>query len=261
MVAPSPVPLSAIVKALSETLCLDDFANDVSHNGLQVEGAPDGVRKICCGVDATPAFYERARACGAQLLIVHHGISWGTSLSRISGENYRLVAPLIRSGTALFAAHLPLDAHPQFGNNAQLCKALGLLNLEPFAQWHGFTIGWKGSLPEPIRWTEMLERLAVACPDAPLRHVDSGPEFVQRIGIVSGGCGAEEYRQAAAEGLDAFITGEMNLAAYHAACLHPVHYAAAGHYATERFGVRAITEYVADRFGLPWEMVDFHLPY
>lgn len=261
MSAPSPVPLSAIVEALSETLCLDAFANDVSHNGLQVEGAPDGVRKICCGVDASPAFYERALACGAQLMIVHHGISWGTSLSRIAGANYKLVAPLILSGAALFAAHLPLDAHPQFGNNAQLCKALGLRQLEPFAQWHGFTIGFKGSLPEPIRWTDFLARLSAACPDAPIRHMDSGPEFVRHVGIVSGGCGAEEYRQAVNEGLDAFVTGEMNLAAYNAACLEPVHYAAAGHYATERFGVRAITKAIAERFGLDWEMIDFHLPY
>ena len=254
---PRPVPLADIVRELDRLLRPEDFVNDVSHNGLQVEGASQGVTRLCCGVDATPAFYEAALARGAQLLLVHHGISWGSSLNRIAGANCRLVAPLIRADAALYAAHLPLDAHPRFGNNAGLARALGLTKLKPFGCWHGYSVGFQGVLPRPVRWETLLERLAAACPGGELHHVDHGPERVRTVGVVTGGGGAAEYAQALEAGLDAFITGEMNLTAWNAASIGDAHYAAAGHYATERFGIRAITEHIAQRFSLPWDFIDF----
>ena len=257
----SRVPLADIVRHLDETLHLDDFADDESRNGLQVEGAPNGVAKICFGVDASPEFYAEAQRRGADMLVVHHGISWGGSLGRIEGANYQLVAPLIRSGTALYAAHLPLDAHPVLGNNAGLAGALGLGNLAPFGTYRGHVIGIKGAFSQPVAWSEVLDRLRRVCPDGDLRHVDAGrTPLVRTAGIVSGG-GSDEFPQAVAEGLDAFITGEIRLQDYNALQTQPIHFAAAGHYATERFGVQALARHLAEAFPVECEFIDLHLPY
>lgn len=254
------VPLAEIVRALDERLRVAEFARDVSHNGLQIEGAEGGVSKVCCGVDASPAFYEEALRRGAQLLVVHHGISWGDSLARIAGPNYRLVAPLVRAGAALYAAHLPLDAHPELGNNAGLAAALGLGELEPFGTYAGYAIGLKGRYPRPVAWAEVLRRLRRACPDGRFEHVDAGPRLVRTVGVVSGGA-AEEFSQAVEQGLDAYVTGELGLVDYNAVLNNPIDFAAAGHYATERFGVRAVGRWLAETFGIEAEFVDLHLKY
>lgn len=255
------IPLSDIVAELDAILRLSDFASDFSNNGLQIEGASQGVAKICTGVDASPEFYRAAIARGADFLIVHHGISWGSSLARIAGPNVPLVTPLIRADIALYAAHLPLDAHPTLGNNARLAQALGLTQLTPFGDYHGTTIGQRGSLPEPLPWSEFLTRLRTVCPDGLLQHVDFGADRVQHIGVISGGAG-DLFAQAAALGLDAYVTGELRLQDYTALqTTRPLHFAAAGHYATERFGVQALAEHLAARFGIPCEFIDLHLPY
>lgn len=254
-------PLSDIVAELDSILRLGDFADDYSRNGLQVEGAHRGVARICFGVDASPEFHEEAIRRGADLLVVHHGISWGDSLSRIAGPNYRLVAPLVKADVALYAAHLPLDAHPELGNNAVLATALGLEDLQPFGIYHGHVIGRKGAFPEPVPWTAVLERLRAICPDGDLKHVDAGASpLVRTVGVVSGG-GADEFPQAVDEGLDAFVTGEIHLQDYTALLTRPIHYAAAGHYATERFGVQALARHLAARFPVECEFIDLHLPY
>ncbi len=259
--SPPRTPLSDIVAELDSVLRLADFADDYSRNGLQVEGAHRGVARICFGVDASPTFYEEAIRRGADLLVVHHGISWGDSLARIAGPNYRLVAPLIKADTALYAAHLPLDAHPELGNNAGLATALGLEDLRPFGTYHGHVIGMKGAFPEPRPWTAVLERLRAICPDGDLKHVDAGASpLVRTVGVVSGG-GADEFPQAVDEGLDAFVTGEIHLQDYTALLTRPIHYAAAGHYATERFGVQALARHLAGRFPVECEFIDLHLPY
>ena len=258
--APDRIPLTEIVTELDTLLRLADFPGDYSHNGLQVEGAHRGVAKICFGVDASPEFYAEALRRGADLLVVHHGISWGDSLNRIASANYQLVAPLIQADAALYGAHLPLDAHPVVGNNARLAAAIGLQDLRPFAVYHGYAIGMKGVFPEALPWSEVLDRLRRACPDGDFRHVDFGPALVRSVGVVSGG-GADEFPQAVDEGLDAFITGEIHLQDYTALQTRPIHFAAAGHYATERFGVQALAEHLAKRFGVECEFIDFHLPY
>lgn len=254
------VPLADLVAWLDRTLDLPAFAGDVSNNGLQVEGASRGVTKIACGVDATPAFYEEALRRGAQLLLVHHGISWGSSLARIAGPAYRLVAPLVRADAALYAAHLPLDAHPTLGNNAQIAKALGLRLVRPFGTYRGLTIGVRGSFPRAIPWAEAKARFRALCPGGRFDAVDAGRKTVRTVGIVSGG-GADECAQAADAGLDAFLTGEFGLQHANELLCRPINLAAGGHYATERFGVRALGEALAAEFGLACEMVDLSLPW
>lgn len=254
------VPLADLVRWLDRTLALPAFAGDASHNGLQVEGASRGVSKVACGVDASPEFYEEALKRGAQLLLVHHGISWGSSLARIAGPAYRLVAPLVRADAALYAAHLPLDAHPVLGNNAQIAKALGLRNVRPFGVYRGFSIGVRGEFPRAMPWEEAKARFRAICPGGRFDSVDAGKKTVRTVGIVSGG-GADECPQASAAGLDAFFTGEFGLQHRNAVLNDPIDLAAAGHYATERFGVRALGEALAARFGIDWEFVDFGLPW
>ena len=258
--APRAVPLARLVDWLDRTLDLPAFAGDFSNNGLQVEGASRGVAKIACGVDASPAFYEEALHRGAQLLLVHHGISWGGSLARIAGPAHRLVAPLIRADAALYAAHLPLDAHPTLGNNAQIAKALGLRGVRPFGAYRGFTIGVRGSFPRALPWEEAKARFRAICPGGRFDAVDAGRKTVRTVGIVSGG-GADECAQAAAAGLDAFFTGEFGLQHANALLCEPINLAAAGHYATERFGVRALGEALAAEFGLACEFVEMNLPW
>ena len=181
------VPLAELAAWLDRTLDLPAFADDFSNNGLQVEGASRGVTKVACGVDATPAFYAEALRRGAQLLLVHHGVSWGNSLARLAGPAYRLVAPLVRADAALYAAHLPLDAHPVLGNNAQIAKALGLRGVRPFGTYRGFTIGVRGSFPRALPWEEAKARLRAICPGGRFDSVDAGKKTVRTVGIVSGG--------------------------------------------------------------------------
>lgn len=253
--------LPEIVSALDTELHHERFLRDVSRNGLQVEGAHGGVSKVCCGVDASPEFYEQALARGAQLLVVHHGISWGDSLSRISGGNYALVAPLVRADVALYASHLPLDAHPRLGNNANLAAALGLSDLEPFGTYAGYDIGFKGALQRPVPWADFLGRLREVCPDGRFESFDpfrDASRPVRTVGVVSGGA-AEEFPQAVDAGLDAYVTGEMGLADYNALLARPIRFAAAGHYATERFGPRALAEWIRSALGVDAEFVDTHL--
>ena len=258
--APRAVPLADLVAWLDRTLDLPAFAGDASRNGLQVEGAHGGVTKVACGVDASPAFYAEALRRGAQLLLVHHGISWGDSLARIAGPAYRLVAPLIRADAALYAAHLPLDAHPTLGNNAQIARALGLSGVRPFGAYHGFTIGVRGSFPRALPWEEAKARFRAICPGGRFASIDAGRPLVRTVGIVSGG-GASMAAEAAAAGLDAFLTGEFSLQDWNAVQNSPIDLAAGGHYATERFGVRALGEALAAAFGIGCEFVEMDLPW
>ena len=254
------VPLSDLVRALDAELQIERFERDPSRNGLQVDGAPEGVSRVVCGVDASPALFAEAARRGAQLCVVHHGVSWRASLVRLVGPAYRLVAPLVRSGTALYAAHLPLDAHPALGNNAGLARALGLVRAEPFGGCAGYVLGVRGEFPEPLPRAAFLERVRGACPDGRFEHADAGPALVRTVGVVSGGAAAEAA-QAAAAGLDAYVTGEIDLPAFNALQVAPVNFVAAGHYATERFGPRALADWLAARFGIEAAFVDFHLPY
>ena len=252
-----------VVSALDALLRPDRFARDVSHNGLQVAGDGRGVAKVCCGVDASTAFFDEAARRGADMLFVHHGISWRDSLARISGGNYALVSRLVATGTALYAAHLPLDAHPVVGNNAGLSSALGLENLVPFGEYADCDIGFKGALPAPLPWGEFKARLRDVCPDGRFESFDPFADDsrpVRTVGVVSGGA-AEEFPQAVDAGLDAFVTGEMGLADYNALLARPIRFAAAGHYATERFGPRAVAEWLRSELGLDAEFVDMHLKF
>ncbi len=247
--------VSTIANYLAKALKIDEF-QDSSHNGLQVANS-GRVKKICCGVDASLEFFEQANAHGADMVICHHGISWGDSLSRITGLNYQRLSTLLKYDMALYACHLPLDAHPTLGNNAQICRTLGLKKLKPFGMYNGKLIGFEGMLPKPRRFTT-FERMVSERIGQPLHAWDCGKKTVQRIAVVSGGA-AGEIAEAGEKGIDVYVSGEQSLAAYNLAREYGINAIFAGHYATERFGVQAVGERLKKRFGVEVEFLDMRI--
>jgi dinuclear metal center YbgI/SA1388 family protein len=221
-------------------------------NGLQV-GGPEEVGHLVAAVDASAASIDAAVARRADLLIVHHGLFWGGP-APITGRLLRRVRPLIERGVALYSSHLPLDGHPEVGNNALLGKALGLALEGRFDAYHGTPIGWYGRFGEAINAASLAARAAAAV-GGPTRIIEGGPGRIERVGVVTG-AGGDALVEAAALGLDALVTGECHH--HHAieAMELGVHLVLAGHYATETFGVQALAAHAADRFGLTWEFVD-----
>ena len=249
---------SDIATYLDKLLRIDEF-KDASNNGLQV-ARRGAVKKVCCGVDASMQFFREAQARGADFLICHHGMSWGDSLKCITGLNYERVSYLVEHNMALYASHLPLDAHPKHGNNAQIAKALGLQELKPFGVYNGKEIGFSGTLPRAQRYMAFKKRVQRALGVDQLQTMDFGPGTIRTVGIVSGGA-AGEVEEAGKAGLDAYISGEPGLVAYALAQEYGVNALFGGHYATEVFGVRALAPVVAKRFRVKAEFIDFGIPF
>jgi len=238
--------LADLIAHLDELLSPEEFA-DMGPNGLQVPGA-DEVRLVVTGVSAHRELFERAAAAGAQLVVAHHGLFWDfhpRSLSPAMKERLRL---LFDRDIALAAYHLPLDAHPEVGNNALICEALGLERGEPFGDYRGRPIGFVGRSRDGVPWDELRSRCVEAFGQDPFTW-DSGPDLVRSVGIVSGAA-ASAFGEAIARGLDAFLTGEPAEHVMADARESGTHFIAAGHYATERFGVRRLGDLLAERFGV-----------
>lgn len=249
--------LDTLVSFLDRELAIADFTDD-SHNGLQVANA-GRVKRVCVGVDATLPFLEQAAASGADLAICHHGLSWGDSLRRITGLNHRLLSFLLEHNLALWACHLPLDAHPRLGNNACLAKALGLRCRQAAFMYHGQTIGVRGTLPRPLPFREFRERVRQVVGNE-VRALAFGSSVVRTVGIVSGG-GASQIGEAIEMGLDVYLTGESSLQAYNLAVQERINAVFAGHYATEKLGVQAVGKRIRQQFGLPVAFVDLGVTY
>lgn len=244
--------LNAIVSFLDRELNLKAF-EDNSHNGLQVENS-GRIANVCVGVDASLAFFKEAQKRKANLVICHHGLSWGDSLKRVTGINYQRLKFLLDHDMALYACHLPLDAHPRHGNNARICKAFGLRDLRPFGIYRGAAIGFSGSLPESMTYSAFKARAQRVFGNT-LSTMDFGKHTVRTIAVVSGGA-AEEIDEAGQKGIDVYVSGEPKLMAYHLAQEYGINAIFAGHYATEGFGVKALARLLASRFRLKTEFVD-----
>lgn len=240
-----------------DTLLEARAGRDYGPNGLQVEGAAE-VRKVATGVSGCLELFERARAAGADTVLVHHGIFWEGTPRALTGMQYRRVAALLAGNLNLLAYHLPLDRHPELGNNVLGAKALGLYGVEAFGSYEGLPIGARGLFPEPITAAELVERCARAYGREPLAFL-GGPAEVRTVGLISGGAQREVY-QAIDAGLDAYVTGEVSEWVMNVARESGIHYVAAGHYATEVLGIRALGEHVAARFGLAHEFIDVPNP-
>ena len=226
--------IEKIISWLDRTLKVSDF-DDVSNNGLQVEAAHE-VRVVAFAVDASVRAGEAAAKAGAQLLVVHHGISWGGGIKRLEGGVGNVVRAAIRNNLAIAAYHLPLDAHPTLGNNAQLAKYFGLEKLKPAFSYHGNVIGLVGEGLK-VRVFESLK--AIGLPNFQTLKLSNSQTL--RIGICSGGAGefAEEAKNL---GCDLYITGEASWGDVIAAENCGMRMVCAGHYETEVFGVRALSK-------------------
>lgn len=254
------VCLHELVATLDHCLHLDMYP-DSSKNGLQVERRDTRITKVCLGVDASIPLYEEAARRGAELVICHHGISWGDSLARVTGYNFGHLEFLIEHKLALYACHLPLDAHPQLGNNAQLAKMLKLKNVAPFMRYHGGPeIGMKGELAKPMTLDAFVNAVKKGVDREEVVVFPFGKKQIKTVGIVSGGA-ADDIATAIDEGLDVYLSGEPNLQSYNRAAQCQMNAVFAGHYATEVFGVRALAGHITKTFGIPAEFVDFKIPY
>lgn len=240
--------LVAYCDKLLNTSGIGDY--DGAVNGLQVENF-GRVTRIAATVDASLATVKLAIKAKADLLVVHHGLFWSKS-HPWTGKKYELLCALIENNIAVYSSHLPLDAHPKFGNNAQLCAALGFKKVSPFFQSHGQPIGLQTTVN--ISRDELAAKLGRATNSNPL-VIPGGAEMCHRIGIVTGGAGGD-LKTAAAEGVDTFITGEGP----HWTCALAeelglnVFYG--GHYATETFGVKALCAHLSKQFRVPWVFLD-----
>ena len=230
---------------------------DFGPNGLQVEGRSE-VTRIASGVSGCQELFERAAAAGADTVLVHHGIFWEGDPRPVTGFRRTRLLTLLRHDINLLAYHLPLDRHPQLGNNAVAARAFGLEEIVPFADYEGLPIGFRGRFARPIPATELVDRCRAIFDQAPLTFL-SGPEPVRTLGIVSGGA-QRELHQAIAAGLDAYLTGEVSEWVMNVAREAGIHYLAAGHYATERLGIRALGEHLKTELGLEVEFIDVPNP-
>ena len=241
-----------LIRALDELLDPAAF-DDYGPNGLQVPGTSE-VRRVVTGVSAQRPLAERAVELGAELVLVHHGLFWKflpVGLTPVLAERLR---PLFKHDVGLAAYHLPLDAHPEVGNNALLAEGLGCAEHEAFA-----TIGRAGTFAgDGIAAAGLFARVEELTQRPPLVF-DTGPERVRRIAIVSG-AGASRLPLAVAEGFDAFLTGEPSEHVMADAREAGIHFIAAGHYATETFGVRRLGDWLAARFGVEHHWIDIPNP-
>jgi dinuclear metal center YbgI/SA1388 family protein len=252
-----PARLVDIVQELDGLLEPERF-EDYCPNGLQVPGA-ETVATVATGVTAHVELFERARAEGAELVLAHHGIFWGPGPGPIDAALARRLRILFAGDMSLLAYHLPLDAHPEVGNNALLAHALGAQPSEPFAPHRGEPIGCLAELPGggvPI--AELLTRVRNVTTREPFAF-DCGPPLVRRLAIVTG-AGADHLAEAIAAGADAFLTGEPTERVMAQAREAGVHFIAAGHYATETFGVRRLGELLAERLDVRHVFIDVPNP-
>ncbi len=211
--------LAAIKEWIDNTLDVNAY-NEVSNNGIQIAREGDEITKVAFGVDASVRFMKAAADVGAQLCVVHHGISWGGGIKRVTGSEYNVISQAIRSNLALYAAHLPLDANRKYGNNFELARYFGLKNIKPAFSYHGYVIGCTGMLANG-----------------------------EMIGVCSGGAG--EFAVEAKElGCSTFITGEASWGDVIAAENVGIQLVCGGHYETETFGVNALARAMKKELGI-----------
>ncbi len=221
-------------------------------NGLQLQNESGTVVRLLAAVDASlPVLQKAAAFPGPSLLLVHHGMFW-KGAQMFTGAQFVKLRAAMQADLAIYSAHLPLDVHPQLGNNACLAAALGIKKTVPFFNWKGMPLGLRAKVS--LTRTALKTRLEKAV-GGPVHLCPGGPEQVREVGIITGGAGSE-VSAIAETGVDTFITGEGPHWSYPAAEEAGINVLYGGHYATETFGVKALAEHLGTKFHLPWEFID-----
>ncbi|MGD8641012.1 MAG: Nif3-like dinuclear metal center hexameric protein [Gammaproteobacteria bacterium] len=250
------VNLADLTNYTNDLLEIAQF-NDYCPNGLQVEGKSE-VQTIISGVTASQAFLDAAIDDGADALLVHHGYFWKGEDPCITGMKKRRLARLLQADVSLLGYHLPLDAHPDYGNNAQLARLLGLNTEGRFGRGPGDELGVYGVLEQPMSPEALAGHLKARLGRAPLHIPGTAPE-IRTVAWCTGA--AQSYiEQAVSTGVDAFISGEISEQTVHVARETGIHYYSAGHHATERYGVQALGEHLAAHFGIAHRFIDIDNP-
>jgi dinuclear metal center YbgI/SA1388 family protein len=248
--------LTELVNYLDQLLDVASF-DDYAPNGLQVEGHAE-VNIIVSGVTASQALLEAAVASHADAVIVHHGYFWRGEDPCITGIKQQRLRQLLTNGISLLAYHLPLDAHRLYGNNVQLANQLGFSVDGGFGDTDGKGLALHGNLVAPVSAPVLIEQIEKQLGRAPL-HIAGSAESIRTIGWCTGA--AQGYlEQAAKLGLDAYLSGEASEQSTHIARETGIHFFAAGHHATERYGIKVLGEHLADRFGIEHRFIDVDNP-
>ena len=242
--------LTELTTFLDHYLRLQDY-QDRSNNGLQVQGAPE-VTRVAFAVDACLAAFQAAVKQAAQLLIVHHGLFWSEHI-QVTGAHYERLKTLLSAGCGLYAAHIPLDAHPEVGNNIQLARLAGLQNIQPWGNHQGDMIGFVGDLPQALPVDELNARLEARIGKG--NRVQSSGALARRVAVLSG-FGVDYTSQAVAAGADTLITGETSHTWYHPVAEQGLNVIYGGHYNTEKVGPQALQHKLETEFKLDTVFID-----
>ncbi|OED35272.1 Nif3-like dinuclear metal center hexameric protein [PVC group bacterium (ex Bugula neritina AB1)] len=245
--------LEELVTFLDKELDLHSFKRaDISLNGLQVGDLDQDIQKVACSVDASLEVFQKSVEIGAQMLFVHHGLFWGKCIA-LRGIHYERFRCLINNSLALYAAHLPLDAHPLWGNNKGLADKLGLESMKPFGQYNDKMIGFSGKFSEPLEMKTIIQKLALEEKNITIWDFHSRP--ISSVAIISGDA-PREVLQAIDEEMDLYITGESSHALYHECKEAGMNVIFAGHYETETYGPRLVGEMLSEKFDLDVTFLD-----
>jgi dinuclear metal center YbgI/SA1388 family protein len=240
-----------LVAYLNEYLHIAE-ADDRSNNGLQVEGA-DEVTRVAFAVDACLSAFQAARKLNAQMLIVHHGLFW-SEVKLVTGPHFARIKTLLEGGLNLYAAHLPLDQHAEIGNNVELCRLLGLIDVQPWGQYKGQSAGYGGSLPQPLPLYELAAQIdGIFVTQS--RVLNFGPPIVDRVAVCSGGA-SSLIPQVHAAGYATYFSGETSHTHYHDAKDYGLNVIYSGHYITETVGLKALARQLEQQFNLQTVFID-----
>lgn len=246
-----PTDLTELVAYLDGYLRVAEVPDSPNAlNGLQVENSGK-VSRVAAAVDACQATIDRAVDAGCDFMLVHHGLFWGGP-EPITGRHARRIRRLIEGDIALYSAHIPLDVHPEVGNNAVLARTLGLDDTAPFGDYKGTLIGVIGTTDASLK--ELVDRIRAELGSEP-HVIAAGPERVGRVGVITGGAG-NMIREARDAGADTFVSGEGPHHSHFDAEEWGLNVIYAGHYATETVGVKALARHIEGRFGLGWQFID-----
>jgi len=240
-----------LIAYLNDYLHLEEH-EDRSNNGLQVEGAPS-VTKVAFAVDACQSAFDAAREAGVQLLITHHGLFW-SEVKLLTGPHFKRIKTLLDANIGLYGVHLPLDSHMEVGNNVELCRLIGLVDIKPWGNYKGHAAGYGGVLPRPITLNNFPAKIDAAL-GVSSRVLAFGPQVVDRVAVSSGGA-SFLIPQVVAAGFSTYFSGETSHSHYHDAQDYGLNVIYSGHYATETVGLKALARHLENKFGLQTVWLD-----